>query len=103
MRPNAAGWVDHLGWLLISTRGRIPRSIYWATKLGLALILIVVFAISARANASWWLLLSFILYMIALVSVAIKRLHDQEMSGLWVLVCFVPYLGELFSLIVLGC
>jgi len=33
----------------------------------------------------------------------IKRLHDQDMSGVWVLACFVPYLGELFSLIVLGC
>jgi uncharacterized membrane protein YhaH (DUF805 family) len=103
MRPSDVGWADYLGWLFISTRGRIPRSIYWAAKLGLALILFVVFAISAWANASWWMLLSFILYMFALVSVAIKRLHDQEMSGLWVLVCFLPYLGELFGLIVLGC
>lgn len=111
MRPSDVGWVDYLGWLFISTRGRIPRSTYWAAKVSLAFTLFVLFAIClgvARPNSSadgpaGWLTLIFILYLFALVSVAIKRLHDQDMSGGWVLACFVPYLGELFSLIVLGC
>ena len=108
MRPSDVGWVDYLGWLFISTRGRLPRSIYWAAKLGLLFTLIVFFAIAAAVEGanlenSEWLVLPFILYLFALVSVAIKRLHDQDMSGVWVLACFVPYLGELFSLIVLGC
>ena len=108
MRPSDVGWVDYLGWLFISTRGRIPRSIYWTAKLGLLFTLIVIFAISAAVEGtdigdSGWLVLPFILYLFAIVSVAIKRLHDQDMSGVWVLACFVPYLGELFSLIVLGC
>ena len=108
MRPSDVGWVDYLGWLFISTRGRLPRSIYWAAKLGLLFTLIVLFAIAAAVEGanlenSEWLVLPFILYLFALVSVAIKRLHDQDMSGVWVLACFVPYLGELFSLIVLGC
>lgn len=110
MRPSDKGWVGYLGWLFISPRGRIPRSVYWAAKLGLVLILIVVLAISAAVsgpNSSEdppGLFLAFIiLYMFAIVSVAIKRLHDQEMSGIWVLACLVPYLGELFGFIVLGC
>lgn len=107
MRPSDVGWVDYLGWLFISTRGRISRSTYWAAKLGLFFILLIVFVISAATNSSGdppgWFLLLFILYLFAIVSVAIKRLHDREMSGSWVLACFVPYLGELFSLIVLGC
>jgi uncharacterized membrane protein YhaH (DUF805 family) len=61
--------------------------------------LVVVVAIS---RDSGWLWLPFILYLFGIVSVAIKRLHDQDMSGVWVLACCVPYLGELFSLIVLG-
>jgi uncharacterized membrane protein YhaH (DUF805 family) len=109
MRLRDVGWVDYLGWLFISTRGRIPRSIYWAAKLGLVFTLLGVVAISAAVEGtnsrgdSGWLWLPFILYLFAIVSVAIKRLHDRDMSGGWVLACFVPYLGELFSLIVLGC
>jgi uncharacterized membrane protein YhaH (DUF805 family) len=100
MRPRDVGRLDYLGWLFISTRGRIPRSIYWAAKLGLLFTLVVVVAIS---RDSGWLWLPFILYLFGIVSVAIKRLHDQDMSEVWVLACFVPYLSELFSLIVLGC
>src|SRR5262245_19028136 len=108
MRPRDVGWLDYLGWLFISTRGRIPRSIYWTAKLGLLFILFVFLAISAAVEGtnfgdSGWLWLPFILYLFAVVSVAIKRLHDQAMSGGWVVACFIPYLGELFSLIVLGC
>ena len=110
MRPSDVGWVDYLGWLFISTRGRIPRSIYWAAKLGLLFTLIVFVAITGaleRSNSSedapGLFLLAFMVYLFAMISIAIKRLHDQEMSGGWVLACFVPYLGELFSLIVLGC
>jgi len=109
MRPKDVGWVDYLGWLFISTHGRIPRSVYWAAKLGLLFTLIVFVAVAAAMEGtnsrgdSGWLWLPLILYVFAIVSVAIKRLHDQDMSGGWVLACFVPYLGELFSLIVLGC
>ena len=110
MRPRDVGWVDYLGWLFISSRGRLPRSIYWAAKLSLLFALIVVFATSmavVRTNSGGeppgWLVLPYIAYLFALVSVGIKRLHDQDMSGGWVLVCFVPYLGELFGFIVLGC
>src|SRR6201984_51680 len=109
MRPSDVGWVNYLGWLFISPRGRIPRSVYWAAKLSLVFTLLFFLAISAtmeRTNSrgdSAWLWLTFVLYLFAIVSVAIKRLHDQDMSGAWVLACFVPYLGELFSLIVLGC
>ena len=110
MRPSEVGWLDYLGWLFISTRGRIPRSTYWAAKLGLAFILFVFIAIfsafertGSSGDSPMWPVLVFILYMFAIVSVAIKRLHDQDMSAGWVVACFVPYLGELFSLIVLGC
>ena len=97
MRPSDVGWVAYLGWFFISPRGRIPRSIYWAAKLALVLILLVVLAISAAVEGTnsskddpEWLFLGFIiLYMFAIVSVAIKRLHDQEMSGIWVLACLV--------------
>lgn len=107
MRPADVGWLDYLGWLFISTRGRIPRSVYWAAKVSLAVILLMVFAVSVAtektSDTPGWLVLAFILYLFAIVSVAIKRLHDVDMSGLWVLACLVPYLGELFGFIVLGC
>lgn len=110
MHASDVGWVGYLGWLFISPSGRIPRSVYWAAKLGLLLTLIVLLAISAAVASmssgegpEWLFLALIILYMFAIFSVAIKRLHDQEMSGIWVLVCLVPYLGELFSFVVLGC
>ena len=110
MRPRDVGWVDYLGWLFISSRGRIPRSIYWAAKLGLLFALIVIFAIAMAVTRTdsggdppSWLVLPFILYLFGIAAIAVKRFHDRDMSGGWVFVCFVPYLGELFSLIVLGC
>jgi uncharacterized membrane protein YhaH (DUF805 family) len=110
LRLRSSSRVDYLGWLFISTRGRIPRSTYWAAKLGLLFTLVVVLATSvavartnSRGDPPGWVWLPLIPYLFAIVAVAIKRLHDRDMSGWWVLVCFVPYLGELFSLIVLGC
>jgi len=52
MRPSDVGWVNYLGWLFISPRGRIPRSIYWAAKLGLFFTLVVVLAISVALERS---------------------------------------------------
>jgi uncharacterized membrane protein YhaH (DUF805 family) len=98
VRPSDVGWVDYLGWLFISTRGRIPRSTYWAAKLGLLFTLLVFLAIAAAVEGTnGWLLLAFILYLFAIISVAIKRLHDQDMSGGWVLACFVPYPGGIIQ------
>jgi uncharacterized membrane protein YhaH (DUF805 family) len=35
-------------------------------------------------------------------ALSIKRLHDQDMSGWWLLLQFVPYLGPFALLIILG-
>ena len=43
-----------------------------------------------------------ILYLVCSICLNVKRFHDRDMSGLWQLVCFNPYLGGLYGPITLG-
>ena len=40
---------------------------------------------------------------ISVVAVAVRRLHDKDRSGLWVLPVFIPYLGFLYTLLLMFC
>ncbi len=45
---------------------------------------------------------SMIAWVIIRIRVKIRRFHDKDKSGLWVLITFIPILGNIFELISLG-
>ena len=101
----------YLQWLFLSAEGRLPRSPYWAASIALLVPFLIIFGIlgalggkaSSGGPQSFTLLMFYLLFLLASVSLGIKRLHDCNMSGAWLFVSFLPYIGPLFMLIVAGC
>lgn len=90
--------------ILFSFKGRIRRSTYWYTMLGLFAIMFVVMMALALAGVDEGALgLIVVLMYIPLVwislAVQVKRWHDRDKSGWWVLISFIPVIGGLWALI----
>lgn len=91
---------------LLTTEGRIPRSTFWkfyAVVYGL-LALLGFLSEAQSVPASVTTILSLLLLPVVLMGiiVQIKRWHDRDKSGWWVLINFIPILGGLWSLIECG-
>jgi uncharacterized membrane protein YhaH (DUF805 family) len=91
---------------IFNYQGRASRSAYWWFFLFnvLAWIAVAIFAVifaAVKVPA-----LSILLYLVAaigsiLVSIplAVRRLHDQDKSGFWYFITFVPFVGSIVLLI----
>jgi uncharacterized membrane protein YhaH (DUF805 family) len=109
--------------LLFSARGRIGRGRFWlagllylaislAASVAFALLRQIIPAEDAEGNFSVegvkavpYLLLIFGVLGVFLwsgVCVGIKRFHDRDKSGAWILIQFVPLIGPLWYLVEAG-
>lgn len=85
--------------------GRIRRMGWWIASIVTAIISSVVNAI--RDSDSFWLI-TFVFAIIALliwvfeISLSVRRWHDLNKSGWWVLINLIPILGWIYSLVMLG-
>jgi uncharacterized membrane protein YhaH (DUF805 family) len=89
-----------LTYLFTSPEGRIGRQRWWigvAILFGSWLILNALFGVDGLVP----FVLS-ILLMLAGIMLHIKRFHDRDKSGWWVLILFVPLLGFIWAIIDLG-
>ena len=83
--------------------GRAPRSEYWFFVLGNVLAFMVILAVTyplggiylAGPGAGLFVLASFLPSLAAQV----RRLHDTNASGWWLLLAFIPYAGGLIMLV----
>jgi uncharacterized membrane protein YhaH (DUF805 family) len=97
--------------LLFSFQGRIPRRIYWAISIALAVIFYVPQIIMAVAgdNTTIVLLMSVIILIMAIPGIwiglgaSVKRWHDRNKSGWWVLIGLIPIVGAIWTLVECGC
>jgi uncharacterized membrane protein YhaH (DUF805 family) len=108
-----------LGWLLFSLRGRIRRRQYWFGSLLMMLFLLfggvgaglATYSLRQSGDGNTLALLVLILVVAPLILLAIwwsfalsvKRWHDRNKSGLWVLIGLIPYIGSLWAFIENGC
>jgi uncharacterized membrane protein YhaH (DUF805 family) len=80
--------------------GRSRRSEYWYYVLFNAIIVIVL-EILARASAAF--LIPLIIYSLAVflpgLGVAIRRLHDTNRSGWWILISLIPLIGGIILIV----
>ena len=109
---------QRIGWLLFSFNGRANRLDFWVGTLvavGIYLSLIVVstflrampddgsaFAGAGTALLSFVSLLQLILLVWIGVAVGVKRFHDRDKAGWWVLVGLIPLVGAVWFLVELG-
>jgi uncharacterized membrane protein YhaH (DUF805 family) len=108
--------------MLFGFQGRLRRRDFWLCTLGLMVVSWVVYAVLAMAMmpavhmssdastvnvaavsamSSVWGLCALIMLWPSL-AIAIKRCHDRDQTGLWVLMLLIPVIGFFWWLINLG-
>ena len=104
--------------LLFGFQGRTNRAKFWLVALAIFVVEAILFAVLGSNVAmsddpqealarmgpvtSIVLLLFGILVTWISIAVGIKRFHDRNKSGVWVLIIFVPVIGSLWYLIECG-
>jgi uncharacterized membrane protein YhaH (DUF805 family) len=105
--------------LLFGFQGRTNRAKFWLVALAIVvieIILLVIFGANAvmisddpqKALADMGPVTSIVLLIFVLaatwisIAVGIKRFHDRNKSGVWILIIFVPLIGSLWYLIECG-
>ena len=102
---------------LIGFDGRIGRGKWWLGQLvNLFILISLAFALvlsgstgnfeeemSSFSGQQWLVLIIGLLAAISVnASVCVKRYHDRGKSGVWFLLCFVPFVGPIWQLVELG-
>lgn len=85
--------------------GRVRRITLWVNGVVSFAILMVLVVIASGIDSTAGNLLVLIVYVVLAIrglSVSVRRWHDLNKSGVWVLVNAVPFVGGLYSLIVQG-
>jgi uncharacterized membrane protein YhaH (DUF805 family) len=104
--------------LLFGFQGRTNRAKFWLVALAIFVVEAIIFAIlganvatsadpqQALANMGPVTSIVLLLFGIAVtwisIAVGIKRFHDRNKSGVWILIIFVPLIGGLWYLIECG-
>jgi len=99
--------MDNIDWadFLFSFEGRINRAKFW---LGVAILYVVpwvLFIIAAAVNSSFlWILVSLVVLVMIWpgLAISIKRWHDRDKSGWWILIGFIPLIGPIWALVETG-
>jgi uncharacterized membrane protein YhaH (DUF805 family) len=105
--------------LLFSFQGRINRAKFWMVHVGILVVEIVVvlllgggavlatgdyeqaMVMFTGAGGIVWLILMVVVLWISL-AIGVKRWHDRNKSGWWILIILVPIVGPLWFLIECG-
>jgi uncharacterized membrane protein YhaH (DUF805 family) len=104
--------------LLFSFQGRANRAKFWLVALGIVVIEVILFAVllggaamsgdpeqiaAAMGPVASVVILAFVVIATWIsIAVAVKRYHDRNKSGWWVLIVLVPVIGGLWYLIECG-
>ncbi|HEY6717870.1 MAG TPA: DUF805 domain-containing protein [Reyranella sp.] len=105
--------------LLFGFQGRTNRAKFWLVALAIVVIEIILLAIFGanavmisddpqKALADMGPVTSIVLLIFVVaatwisIAVGIKRFHDRNKSGVWILIIFVPLIGSLWYLIECG-
>ena len=104
--------------LLFGFQGRVNRAKFWLVALGIFVVEVILFAVilggaamsgdpeqiaAAMGPVASVVILVFVVIATWIsIAVAVKRYHDRNKSGWWVLIVFVPVIGGLWYLIECG-
>jgi uncharacterized membrane protein YhaH (DUF805 family) len=104
MEPARAAEIRSVARQLLTTDGRASREFFWATQAGFFLVCAGLGAISKQLPESAKLFVGALALPLVLILwiVQVRRCHDQDMSGWWVLFNFVPCVGAVGMLVVCG-
>ena len=78
------------------------RGEFWAVHLITAVLQILLLSLMAGSSAVWLILIAMLAMIVIQLSTLVARIRDTGNNVLWVLACFIPYIG-LVAWIVFGC
>ena len=88
--------------------GRSTRTEYWLFQLQMPIVAILGIAVAAIIQSVWLnyilgglLVLAFIPWFIASLAIGVRRLHDHDKSGWWLLIGLIPYVGGVIQLVLM--
>ena len=96
---------------LFSFSGRAGRAEYWKFCIIYAVLMIIAgFIDGSMAPADdpfafptpWAEILVTLITLIPSIAVSVRRLHDRNKSGWWMLICFIPIIGAFWLLVDCG-
>ena len=92
----------HLFW---EFNGRINRGKWWLVLVVTSFFVTVAWSIVIWRTTVWWFVLATVVTLFAIwptLAAHVKRFHDRDKPGVWVLVGFIPVIGGLWLLVELG-
>jgi FAD/FMN-containing dehydrogenase/uncharacterized membrane protein YhaH (DUF805 family) len=90
-----------VSYLLFTNRGRINRGTYWIISLFIWSLFYILFtALNLISYSASWILYPILFW--TLIATATKRLHDTNKSAHWLWLVFIPVLGPLVLIYLLG-
>jgi uncharacterized membrane protein YhaH (DUF805 family) len=85
--------------------GRVRRMSFWVNSLLSFLAFLIVVGIASgvdNAIAGVFAVLVYLVLVIRSLSVGVRRCHDLNKSGAWVLIALVPLIGGIWALVMQG-
>lgn len=89
---------------LTNFNGRTRRREYWYYRLGVVLFIILPLAATVLLGGvdnEIVKLICNIIHPLLIISITVRRLHDTDRSGWWVLLILIPIIGDIVLLIFL--
>ena len=99
--------MENIDWghLLFAFDGRINRAKFWLGIGATWLVAIVIIGIVAAMNSTFGWAIAGVFYIGLIwvgLAISIKRWHDRDKSGWWVLIGLIPIIGFWWALIETG-
>lgn len=95
--------------ILFSFDGRIPRRTLWGASILIgvafyAIVFALVMIFGAESGAtSIGVLIMYVPLMWSSLALQVKRWHDRDKSGWWVLIGLIPLIGPIWAFVETGC
>ena len=95
-------------YVFLNFQGRLNRQPFWIATLVLWLVSMGVTFVTSILFGSQSAVTTFVQAVVALVllipslAVAVKRYHDRNKSGWWILIVFIPIVGLIWYIVELG-
>ena len=95
-------------YVFLSFQGRLNRQPFWIATLVLWLVSMGVTFVTSILFGSQSAVTTFVQAVVALVllipslAVAVKRYHDRNKPGWWILIVFIPIIGLVWYIVELG-
>ena len=81
---------------LVSFHGRVGRGYYWGMNLGLIVAYLIAYGLASSGSGILIAIavVTFVLIVVVSLATSVKRWHDRNKSGAWLLIGVIPIIGS---------